>query len=210
MIGIKPVMAQSWPALTLLLGMIMFSPALHADYTRALYAYNHYDYETARNEFTLAAVNGHKDAQYYLGEIYEGGVGVQADYERAFDWYEQAAQQQHARAQFRLATLYLTGRGVEQDDTHAFNWYLRSAENGYPLAQYEVGGMYARGQGVPLNRIEAYKWLTIAASYGDPEAMAGRGQVSRGMSPADSAAAAQMARDWEHDREQKLQASGFR
>lgn len=210
MIGINSVKAQSWTALMLLVGMLMFCPLLLADYTRALYAYNHYDYETARNEFTLVALSGHKDAQYYLGEIYEGAIGVPADYERAFDWYEQAAQQQHARAQFRLATLYLTGRGVEQDDTHAFSWYLRSAENGYPLAQYEVGGMYARGQGVPLNRIEAYKWLTIAASYGDPEAMAGRGQVSGVMSPADSAAAAQMARDWEHDREQKLRTSEFR
>lgn len=210
MIGINPVKAQSWPALALLLGLTMFCPVLLADYTRALFAYKHYDYETARKEFTLVAKNGHKEAQYYLGEIYEGGVGVPADYERAFDWYEQAARQQHAQAQSRLATLYLTGRGVDQDDTDAFDWYLHSAENGYPLAQYEVGMMYSRGQGVPLNRIKAYKWLTIAASYGDPEAMAVRGRVSGDMSPVDIAVATGMASDWERDREQKLQTSEFR
>ena len=210
MIGINPVRAHRWPALTLLLGVTMFCPALFADYTKALYAYNHYNYDTARKEFTLVAMNGHKDAQFYLGEIYEGGVGVPADYERAFDWYAQAAQQQHARAQSRLATLYLTGRGVEQDNTDAFDWYLRSAENGYPLAQYEVGMMYSRGQGVPLNKIKAYKWLTIAASYGDPEAMAVRGRVSGDMSLTDIAVATRMASDWESNREQKLQAIKFR
>ena len=206
MIGINP----GWPALTLLLGLTMFCPGLLADYTRALYAYNHYDYDTARKEFTLIAMNGHKDAQYYLGEIYEGGVGVPADYKRAFDWYEQAAQQQHAQAQSRLATLYLTGRGVEQDNTDAFDWYLRSAENGYPLAQYEVGMMYSRGKGVPLNRIKAYKWLTIAASYGDPEAMTVRRRVSDGMTSADITVATRMASDWERERELKLQTSEFR
>lgn len=180
---------------------LLFSEPLFADFTRGMYAYTHYDYQTARQQFTLAGLNGHSDAQYYLGEIYEGGVGVALDYRQAFHWYTQAANQSHARAQARLAGLYASGRGTGQDWVKSFNWYLSSAENGYPLAQFEVALLYTDGKGTAVNNVEAYKWLTLAASYGDPEAMTVRQLLAVGMSPADIDGAARLARMWESRRE---------
>ena len=187
----------------LALGAALFCRQLHADYDRGLYAYTHYDYQTARKEFTLAALNGHSEAQHYLGEIYEGGVGVPIDYGQAFAWYSQAAQQEHAAAQARLAALYLKGWGVKQDAGRAFSWYLRSAGNGYPLAQFETGLMYAYGQGTTLSKSEAYRWLSIAASYGDPEAMGVRQRLAAGMTPAEISTASRLASDWETARERE-------
>ena len=181
----------------LLIVIQLYSMVVHADFNRGIYAYNHYDYQTARNEFKLAAVDGHTEAQYYLGEIYEGGVGVPIDYRQAFDWYWQAAKQEHAGAQARLALLYTNGFGLARSPEDSFYWYLRSAENGYPLAQFEVGLMYARGQGTPVNKIEAYRWLTTAASYGDPEAMDVREKLADGMTPVESSRASLLASEWE-------------
>jgi TPR repeat protein len=176
---------------------LLFSPPLFADFTRGMHAYTHYDYQTAWEQFTLAGLNGHSDAQYFLGEIYEGGVSVPLDYKQAFHWYLQAAKQSHARAQARLGGLYASGRGAGQDWVKSFNWYLRSAENGYPLAQFEVGLLYTEGKGTAANNVEAYKWLTVAASYGDPEALTVRQALAVGMSPADIDKAARLARTWE-------------
>jgi len=187
----------------LLIVIQLYSMAVHADFNRGVFAYNNYDYQTARNEFRLAAVNGHAEAQHYLGEIYEGGIGVPIDYKQAFNWYGQAAKQEHAGAQARLALLYMSGLGVAHSSEDSFYWYLRSAENGYPLAQFEVGLMYAQGQGTPVSKIEAYRWLTIAASYGDPEAMGVRKSLAVDMTSAETSRASHLASEWEFAREKE-------
>lgn len=187
----------------LLIVIQLYSMAVHADFNRGVFAYNNYDYQTARNEFRLAAVDGHAEAQYYLGEIYEGGIGVPIDYKQAYNWYGQAAKQEHAGAQARLASLYMSGLGIVRSLEDSFYWYLRSAENGYPLAQFEVGFMYTRGQGTPVSKIEAYRWLTIAASYGDPEAMDVRKNLAVDMTPVETSRASHLASEWEFAREKE-------
>lgn len=168
-----------------------------ADYEAGLRAYQRNNFPRARNEFFQSALQGHAGAQYYLGEIYEGGVGVAIDHATAFKWYRSAAQQEHAPAQRRLAYLYSQGLGTDKDETEAFAWYLRSANNGDVLGQLEIGLRYRRGQGTPKNPMEAYKWLTISASYGDPDALAERGQLDRELSAADKQQALTLAREWE-------------
>jgi len=189
-----------------ILAAALLSQPACAEYTLGLYAYSHYDYQVARQEFLEAALDNHREAQFYLGEIYEGGVGVPIDYRKAFDWYRRAAQQQHASAQARLGYLYLKGRGVRQDEASAFVWTLRAAENGYPLAQFDVASMYAQGGGTPRDGVEAYKWWSIAASYGDPDAMTARQQIVDSLSQEEIAVAERKARQWEEAWESKLQA----
>lgn len=179
------------------------SHPVYSDYGTGLSAYNHYDYQTARNEFRLAALNGHPKAQYYLGEIYEGGIGIPMDYKQAFNWYWLAAKQEHASAQARLALLYMKGLGVDQSSDDSFYWYLRSAGNGYPLAQFETGLLYSEGRGVPEDKVKACKWFSIAASYGDPDAMAVMQKLAKGMSPAELTSATLMAREWEYQHEKQ-------
>ena len=175
----------------------------NADLEAGLRAYNRSDFVRARSEFFQSAKQGQAEAQFYLGEIYEGGVGVAIDYAGAFTWYRLAAQQGHALAQRRLASLYSRGLGAEKDETKAFEWYLNGAGNGDVLAQLETGRRYIRGQGTAKDMVEAYKWLTIAASYGDPDARTERDRLLDGLSEAEKQRAQSLASDWEQRRESR-------
>ena len=57
------------------------------------------DYKKAIEWYQKAAEQGHADAQYNLGWIYEKGRGVSADNYKALEWYEKAAVQGVAMAQ---------------------------------------------------------------------------------------------------------------
>src|SRR5262244_2265340 len=62
-------------------------------------SYDRADYQTSLNVWLPQAQEGDKEAQTYVGEIYEEGLGVAPDYAVAFIWYRKAAEQGHTRAQ---------------------------------------------------------------------------------------------------------------
>jgi hypothetical protein len=74
-----------------------------------------------------AAQSGDAEAQTYVGEIYEKGIGGQPDYAAAASWYRKAADQGWAPAQINLGQLYELGLGVEKDPAQALNWYRRAS-----------------------------------------------------------------------------------
>ncbi len=49
------------------------------------------------------AQGGDPNAQYYLGEMYEQGLGTEANLEEAFKWYAKAAEKGHPYAKRKLA-----------------------------------------------------------------------------------------------------------
>ena len=63
------------------------------------------DYKIARKWYEKAAVQGHADAQYKLGDMYYNGKGVPQDYDRARQLFEKAAAQRHEGARKRLLEL---------------------------------------------------------------------------------------------------------
>lgn len=90
-------------------------------------AYDRADYRTALNVWLEPAEAGDPEAQNYVGEIFEKGLGTEPDYVSAATWYRRAADQGYARAQINLGFLYEQGLGVEQDRTRALNLYRRAA-----------------------------------------------------------------------------------
>ena len=63
---------------------------------------------------------GHANAQYKLGRIYEDGMGVVQNYKEAAKWYKKAAGQGMKRAQARHAGLYYFGDvGFAKDKVYA-------------------------------------------------------------------------------------------
>lgn len=67
------------------------------------------------------ASSGNADAQAYLGEMYQQGIGgAPQDLQQAIAWYEKAARQGNARAISSLAMLYGQGApGVPRDEQRA-------------------------------------------------------------------------------------------
>jgi len=90
-------------------------------------SYDRADYRTSLNVWLPQAQTGDKEAQTYVGEIYEKGLGVAPDYAVAFVWYRKAAEQGHMRAQINLGYLYEKGLGVAKDPVQALSWYRQAA-----------------------------------------------------------------------------------
>jgi len=184
-----------------------------ADFDTGLTAYTQlYDYKRAYREFLAEAQRGHHVAQFYLGEICEGGVGRPIDYREAFRWYRNSAEQGYGPAQQRLANLYYSGKGVARNLTRAFEWQEKAARQGQVVAQYRLGRYYAEGVGVRKYPVLAYMWWTVAASRGDPDAMTDRDKLAVNLSASQIEKAEAMARQWGEGLQagvQSLDSSGF-
>lgn len=90
-------------------------------------AYDRADYRTALNTWLPLAKQGDPEAQTYVGEIYEKGLGLPPDYKVAYKWYSKAAAQGFSRAQINVGYLYEKGLGVEPDPIAALNWYRKAS-----------------------------------------------------------------------------------
>lgn len=84
-------------------------------------------YATALEVWLPQAKAGDAEAQYYVGQVFEKGLGTTPDYESAAVWYRRAAEQEYAAAQISLGYLYERGLGVAADEVAALNWYRRAA-----------------------------------------------------------------------------------
>ncbi|MGB0514440.1 MAG: caspase family protein, partial [Wenzhouxiangellaceae bacterium] len=93
-------------------------------------AYDRADYRTALQVWMEKARSGDPEAQHYVGEIHEKGMGRAPDYAEAFEWYRRAAEQGYARSQVSLGYFYEQGLGTEPDVAESLKWYRRAAGAG--------------------------------------------------------------------------------
>ena len=82
--------------------------------------------------FRLAAEQGGRRFQWYLGHIYAEGRVVARDYGEAVKWYRLSAEQGHPMAQFQFGEMYLEGNGVTRDEVQAYVWFSLAARHGFP------------------------------------------------------------------------------
>ena len=84
---------------------------------------------------SLAADQGHREAQYNLGVLYYNGDGVARDYAEAEDWFLRAAANGDVASQFALGRMYSTPHsGVRLDRVRAHAWYTLAATSEHPDA----------------------------------------------------------------------------
>ena len=85
------------------------------------------DYVEAVKWFEKAAKEGDSDAQYFLGQCYILGRGVdEKNASEALSWFKKASDQNNDEAQFKIGLIYEYGDGVPQSDTEALEWYRKS------------------------------------------------------------------------------------
>ena len=65
--------------------------------------------------FRQSAEQGFAQAQHYLGNMLENGMGVSQDEAEAARLFRLAAEQGHAGAQRNLGLMYANGKGVPSD-----------------------------------------------------------------------------------------------
>ena len=93
--------------------------------------YSKYNYTEAFKFCSVAAEQGHAEAQFNLGVMYDNGQGVKQDYFKAFEWYQKAAEQGLAYAQYNLGNMYYNGQGVRQNYTKAKEYFGLACDNKY-------------------------------------------------------------------------------
>ena len=106
----------------------------------------------------LAADQNFDEAQFHLGNMYDGGRGVAQNVAVAIRWWRQAAVQGNAGAQVNLGVAYQNGRGVRQINEEAARWMKKAADLEHEDALYYLGVMYENGCGVAQSYEEAAKW----------------------------------------------------
>ena len=120
--------------------------------------YDRADYRTALNVWLPQAQEGDAEAQTYVGEIFEKGIGGEPDYASAAQWYQKAAMQNFTRAQVNLGYLYEKGLGVDKNIAVALNWYRQASglENDQLVYSSEAN------QALEAQRIELTEKIQLA------------------------------------------------
>lgn len=136
------------------------------------------DLEDAREWFEIAAARGQMEAQYNLGAMYLGGLGVEEDRLRGVSWMIDSSLNQNIEAQALLGCLNRDSvespgiPGQERSDTEAAMWTWLAASHGHGTSCYNLGVMYERGVGVGASVELATFWFGQAEQAGIPQAKA--------------------------------------
>lgn len=132
-----------------LLGLLLTGTSAgvsHADFESGQTAYAAGRHREAFLEWEVDANRGNTVAQFFIGNMYAAGEGVDADLEIANTWYEKSASQGHVESAVRLATNYRLGQGVDAVDYHiATKWLYMAAEAGHPIARFDLGEIFLYG-----------------------------------------------------------------
>lgn len=130
-----------------------------ADYMRALYWH------------LRASAAGDRESAYWVGCLYEMGLGVERCDSEAFAWFLKAALAGDYLSRVWLSYFYMEGRAVAADDALAFYWAVRSAESGEPAGLRQVGFVLHDADSPIGSQERAIPWIKQAAESGDHEAM---------------------------------------
>jgi uncharacterized protein len=119
--------------------IVMISATAWAgDFEEGQAAFDKKDYATAIQKFTVSAEQGSARAQFWLGYMYDEGLGVAQDFAKAMRFYRMAADQGSDLAQLHIGYMYEKGRGVAQNGTEALRWSRLAAEQGLNIIQSNV------------------------------------------------------------------------
>ncbi|RHZ89085.1 hypothetical protein Glove_19g297 [Diversispora epigaea] len=77
-----------------------------------------------------AAEKGEYNAQYFLGNCYKRGHGINVDQVKAFEWYKKAAECGDNDGQYEVGKCFYEGRGTKKDIINAIYWLNKAKENG--------------------------------------------------------------------------------
>ncbi|MFC4891757.1 tetratricopeptide repeat protein [Pseudofrancisella aestuarii] len=126
--------------------------------------------------------------RYYLGYIYQFGLGTSVNYREAYKNYNIALSQGSARAAYQLAILYMNGDGVNKDNAKARAYLVHAYKKGYkpaleqlvklfdenpdlifntdPVLLYKIFELYENGELPSDNEDEVDTLLKAAAVQG--------------------------------------------
>lgn len=150
-----------------------------ADVSSGIQALEVGDVTGAVEEFQLAYESGDADGAFYIGRLFELGLGTDQDMRRATHLYAAAAAKGSAMAQNRLGLMHLNSEYVLQDYKRATELLCASAKQGDVNGKFNCGLMYSEGKGVPIDAVKAVSYWSEAAEANHVAAINYLGQAYR-------------------------------
>jgi hypothetical protein len=120
-------------------------------------------------EFKSLAAKGYREANYFLGCMYEDGSnGAPLDLKAALRAYQSSVDEfGYVEGHLAVARFRYYGKGDNVDYNEAFHLYRHVAERrAHPVACFMLGRMYQHGRGTTKDLSAARVWLSKAASLG--------------------------------------------
>lgn len=135
-----------------------------ADIPTGLAALDTGDVATAASEFQSSFEAGEGDGAFYLGRLFEFGLGTEADISRAANLYAAGAEIGSVLAMNRLGLLYLEGTTLLRDYPEAARLFCASADAGDATGQLNCALMLKEGRGVAADGAQAVAYFEQAAA----------------------------------------------
>lgn len=126
--------------------------------------------DKARRSFRVAAIAGHREAQFALATLLAKSV-AKVDRKEAAEWFAKAHEAGHKAAANRLGELYLEGAGDLPQPDLARSIFRQAAEAGDANAMYNLALMQNQGLGGPRYTGKALEWYARAAEEGHEKAI---------------------------------------
>jgi len=129
--------------------------------TKYLYQYyKHNAYLNIRDDYFAYSFNklhelaetGIVSAKYFLGKIYEKGIGIESDYRTSLNFFQEAADENYIKAIYKLGKIH-------DNREYALECIQKAVDMGYAKAQYYLGYEYLYGN--DLINIDEEKGLEL-------------------------------------------------
>ena len=145
------------------------------------------DVSGAAEAFAAAYEAGDGDGAFYLGRLFELGLGTDRDEMRAADLFAAAAALGSAQGQLRLGLLHHEGRVLLRDYVEGTRLICAAADAGLAEAQLNCGLAHQAGRGVAEDAERVSAYLEMAAAQGNVAALNALGSAA--LEAGDTAAA---------------------
>lgn len=169
---------RNFPSITLCFVASLWTVSASADVETGVELLNAGDVSGAATEFAAAYEAGDGEGAFYLGRLFELGLGTEQDEMRAANLYSAAAESGSAKAQVRLGLMYHEGRVLLRDYVEGTRLLCAAAEAGDADGQLNCGLAYRAGRGVAQDDAVALSYWQQAAGQGNILAMNVLGQTS--------------------------------
>lgn len=121
--------------------------------------------------------SGDPDGAFYLGRLFEMGIGTDKDMQRAAALYTVAAAKKSVKAENRLGLMYLNGEVVLQDYKRAGELICAAADAGDANGQFNCGLLHSEGKGFAKDMSAAIAYWQKAADQNHVAAINFLGQT---------------------------------
>lgn len=156
----------------------LWTVSASADVVQGVDLLNAGDVSGAAAEFAAAYETGDAEGAFYLGRLFELGLGTEQDEMRAANLYSAAAEGGSTKGQVRLGLMYHEGRVLLRDYVEGTRLLCAAADAGDADGQLNCGLAYRAGRGVQTDDVLALSYWQQAADQGNILAMNVLGQTA--------------------------------